>query len=511
MRIGYFLSSEEYTPQQLVEQAVLAEQAGFEALWISDHFHPWNDEQGQSPFVWGVIGAISQACRLPVTTAVTAPTVRMHPAIVAQAAATAAVQLEGRFTLGVGTGEALNEHVLGDRWPTEDVRLEMLEEAVEVIRELWQRRVHLPPRPALHGRERAHLHPAGRAAEGVRQRVRAEVLRPRAAHRRRLHHHPAGRRAGPEWKAKAGADKPTQAGYKVCVAATEDEGVQIAHRLWANAGLPGELSPGPAVAQALRAGQRAGHRGHDPRVHRVRRATSTGTSRPSRRSPTPASTTSTSPTWGRTTATSSRCTATRCSRGCADRRPVVGSRVCGSPFSVPAWPAAPWPRPCRPRARPSWSAPGTSRTPWRGPTRRRTPSGPRPTPTSRLVPRTPTPASHAEVLVNATSGAGSLAALEAAAVADGTVVLDVSNPLDFSAGLPADPLGRQHRQRRRAAAARVPRGAGGQDAEHRELRGDGRAGAGPGGAPRLRRRARTTTRSGSPSSCSASSAGRRTG
>jgi G6PDH family F420-dependent oxidoreductase len=118
MRIGYFLSCEEYSPSQLVEQAVLAEQAGFEALWISDHFHPWNDEQGQSPFVWGIIGALSQACHLPVTTAVTAPTVRLHPAIVAQAAATAAVQLEGRFTLGVGTGEALNEHVLGDRWPS---------------------------------------------------------------------------------------------------------------------------------------------------------------------------------------------------------------------------------------------------------------------------------------------------------------------------------------------------------------------------------------------------------
>ena len=138
MRIGYFLSSEEYTPQELVEQAVLAERAGFEALWISDHFHPWNDEQGQSPFVWGVIGALSQVTRLPVTTAVTAPTVRLHPAIVAQAAATAAVQLDGRFTLGVGTGEALNEHVLGDHWPTEDVRLDMLEEAVEVMRELWQ-------------------------------------------------------------------------------------------------------------------------------------------------------------------------------------------------------------------------------------------------------------------------------------------------------------------------------------------------------------------------------------
>ena len=137
MRFGYFLSCEEYSPAQLVEQAVAAEEAGFEALWISDHYHPWNDEQGQSPFVWGVIGALSQACSLPVTTAVTCPTVRIHPAVVAQAAATAAVQLEGRFVLGVGTGEALNEHVLGDPWPSADVRLEMLEEAVELIRELW--------------------------------------------------------------------------------------------------------------------------------------------------------------------------------------------------------------------------------------------------------------------------------------------------------------------------------------------------------------------------------------
>ena len=89
MRIGYFLSTEEYGPAELVDQAVLAEQAGFEALWISDHFHPWNDQQGQSPLVWGVIGALSQACSLPVTTAVTCPTIRMHPAVVAQAAATA--------------------------------------------------------------------------------------------------------------------------------------------------------------------------------------------------------------------------------------------------------------------------------------------------------------------------------------------------------------------------------------------------------------------------------------
>ena len=109
-------------------------------LWISDHFHPWNDEQGQSPFVWSVIGALSEAVSLPVTTAVTCPTIRIHPAIIAQAAATAAVQLDGRFVLGVGSGEALNEHILGDPWPSAGVRLDMLEEAVEVIRLLHRAR-----------------------------------------------------------------------------------------------------------------------------------------------------------------------------------------------------------------------------------------------------------------------------------------------------------------------------------------------------------------------------------
>src|SRR5688500_11061973 len=110
MRFGYFLSCEEFNPQQLVEQARLAEQAGFDALWISDHYHPWNDTQGQSPFVWSMIGAISQACSLPLTTAVTCPTVRIHPAVIAQAAATSAVLLDGKFILGIGSGEALNEH-----------------------------------------------------------------------------------------------------------------------------------------------------------------------------------------------------------------------------------------------------------------------------------------------------------------------------------------------------------------------------------------------------------------
>ncbi len=137
MMIGYHLSCEEHGPRQLVEFARRAEDAGFDYLQISDHFHPWVEQQGNSPFVWGVIGALAEATSLPVGTAVTCPTMRIHPAIIAQAAATAAVQLEGRFFLGVGTGERLNETVLGDRWPPMSVRLEMLEEAVEVIRELW--------------------------------------------------------------------------------------------------------------------------------------------------------------------------------------------------------------------------------------------------------------------------------------------------------------------------------------------------------------------------------------
>ena len=137
MRIGYFLSTEEYSPAELVAQAAAAEEAGFTGLWISDHFHPWNNEQGNSAHVWSVIGAISQVCDLHVTTAVTCPTTRIHPAIIAQAAGTSAELLEGRFTLGVGTGEALNESIVGGPWPPLDVRLEMLEEAVALIRELW--------------------------------------------------------------------------------------------------------------------------------------------------------------------------------------------------------------------------------------------------------------------------------------------------------------------------------------------------------------------------------------
>jgi G6PDH family F420-dependent oxidoreductase len=101
VKFGYFLSCEEFDAPQLVRQAQLAEEHGFAALWISDHFHPWLDEQGNSPLVWSVIGAVSQATSLPISTAVTCPTTRIHPAIIAQAAATSAVLTGGGFTLGV--------------------------------------------------------------------------------------------------------------------------------------------------------------------------------------------------------------------------------------------------------------------------------------------------------------------------------------------------------------------------------------------------------------------------
>ena len=137
--VGYALSSEEHGAIDLVRHARRAEEAGFSFAVISDHYHPWIDRQGQSPFVWGVLGAIAQATEtMKVGTGVTCPTVRIHPAIIAQASATAASLMPGRFFLGLGTGERLNEHVLGAPWPEWDVRAEMLDEAVGVIRELWE-------------------------------------------------------------------------------------------------------------------------------------------------------------------------------------------------------------------------------------------------------------------------------------------------------------------------------------------------------------------------------------
>lgn len=137
--LGYKLSSEEHSAVDLVRYARMAEDYGYDFAAISDHFHPWIDQQGESPFVWGVIGGISQATqKLKVITGVTCPTMRTHPAIIAHAAATAAQMMPGRFSLGLGTGENLNEHIIGEGWPRAGTRLDMLEEAIDVIRDLWK-------------------------------------------------------------------------------------------------------------------------------------------------------------------------------------------------------------------------------------------------------------------------------------------------------------------------------------------------------------------------------------
>jgi G6PDH family F420-dependent oxidoreductase len=246
MKIGYFLSSEEWGPRDLVELAVKAERAGFEGLWISDHYHPWNDQQGHSSFVWAVIGAIARATEQKVTTAVTCPTVRIHPAVIAQAAATASILLDGRFCLGVGSGEALNEHILGDRWPDADERLEMLEEAVEVIRTLWQGGVQ--NHQGRHYRvERARVYdlPDDRAG-GIP--ILVSGFGPKAID--------LAARIGDGF-VTVGADPEAvkrfrsqcnnhsalvQGGAKVCWAQDEAQARQTAYRLWPNDALPGELA-----------------------------------------------------------------------------------------------------------------------------------------------------------------------------------------------------------------------------------------------------------------------------
>ncbi|MFC9976644.1 LLM class F420-dependent oxidoreductase [Spirillospora sp. NPDC127200] len=237
---GYFLSCEEQTPDELLRQAELAEQAGFEGLWISDHFHPWLDEQGQSPFVWSMIGALSQRISIPVTTAVTCPIMRIHPAIIAQAAATSQVMLNGRFRLGVGSGEALNEHITGEPWPPTPVRLEMLEESIEVIRKLWSGKMvthrgrhytvdtariyTLPDTPppihiSAYGPKSADV--AARIGDGlVTTKPDKEIL--------------------DQFHKSGGQGKPALGGFKVCWGPDEDEAVKTVHHRWRNEQIPGE-------------------------------------------------------------------------------------------------------------------------------------------------------------------------------------------------------------------------------------------------------------------------------
>jgi G6PDH family F420-dependent oxidoreductase len=241
--LGYSLSSEEHGPLELVRFAKAAEDAGFTFALVSDHYHPWTDAQGNSPFVWSVIGGIAQATeRIRLGTGVTCPTMRIHPAIVAQAAATSAAMMPGRFFLGVGTGENLNEHILGAKWPAPDERLEMLEEAVEVIRLLWQggyqthrgkhytvenaRIYTLPeqlPEIAVAAAKPGAAQLAGRIGDAlVAVEPNEELVQ--------------------KFNENGGSGKPRYGHLTVCWAASEDEAKRTAHENWPNAGLEGPLS-----------------------------------------------------------------------------------------------------------------------------------------------------------------------------------------------------------------------------------------------------------------------------
>jgi G6PDH family F420-dependent oxidoreductase len=239
--VGFFISSEEHGPRAMVRFAQMAEEAGFRAAVVSDHYHPWIDSQGESPFIWGVIGGIAATTDLRVTTGVTCPTVRIHPAVIAQAAATSSLMLDGRFALGVGSGEALNEHILGDRWPPADIRLSMLEEAIEVMRQLWQGDVvsHHGPHYTV---ENARIY----SCPSQPPPVIVSAFGPKALS--------LAARIGdglvttsPEPDAvrdyrRQGGEGPTLALAKVCWAEDEQTARKTAFELWKTTSVPGELN-----------------------------------------------------------------------------------------------------------------------------------------------------------------------------------------------------------------------------------------------------------------------------
>jgi len=252
LEIGYNLSSEEHSPNDLVRNAQRAEEVGFEFALISDHYHPWLDRQGQSPFAWSVIGAISQATqRLRLGTGVTCPIMRIHPAIIAQAAATAATLMPGRFFLGVGSGENLNEHILGDPWPPAPIRLEMLEEAVEIIRELWKgeevshygvyyvvenARIYTLPDelPPIYMASAAETSAqiAGRIADGLISVAPIEKV---------MENFDEG----------GGKGKPRYGKLDVCWAPTVEEGENIVFEQWTNTGIKGQLTQELATPELM--------------------------------------------------------------------------------------------------------------------------------------------------------------------------------------------------------------------------------------------------------------------
>lgn len=249
VELGYAISSEEHQPNDLVRHARLAEDYGFTFALVSDHFHPWVDAQGHSPFVWSVLGGIAATTeRLVIGTGVTCPTTRTHPAIIAHAAATMAAMMPGRFFLGLGTGENLNEHIFGDRLPAYELRSAMFEEAVDIIRMLWEgedttfygdfytvenARLYtlpegdIPLMIAAAGPTAAEM--AGRLGDGlINTAPDKEIV---------------------EIFDAEGSGRPKYAQVTVCYAESEAEARKTAHKLWPIAALPGELTqelPTPA-------------------------------------------------------------------------------------------------------------------------------------------------------------------------------------------------------------------------------------------------------------------------
>jgi len=229
-KFGYKLMTEEHGPAALVENARRAEAAGFDFVSISDHFHPWLESQGHAPFAWSVLGAIAQATsRIGIATGLTCPIIRYHPAIIAQAAATIAVLSENRFTLAVGAGERLNEHVTGARWPSVPERHDMLGEAIDIFRLLWQGGVHthtgvhyvvdharlydLPdkPIPIMVGVSGPHsVSLAANKADGIM------TTEPNAA-------------LVKDFKAKGKANAPCYSEAVLAYAQSEEEGLRVAH------------------------------------------------------------------------------------------------------------------------------------------------------------------------------------------------------------------------------------------------------------------------------------------
>jgi coenzyme F420-dependent glucose-6-phosphate dehydrogenase len=242
MKLGLTLSSEEHGPRPLVDLAVLAEERGFDFVSVSDHYHPWIGAQGHSPFVWSVLGGIATATEnIELGVGVSCPILRIHPAILAQAVATTALLTEGRLIWGVGTGENLNEHVLGDPWPAYEVRAGMLEESVDLIRRLWVEEsvthrgeyftvedARILDRPAeqvpivisAFGDDSAEL--AARIGDGLwLSSLNPDTIK--------------------AFK-NAGGKGPIFSQLTLCWGSDRDEAIELAHRQWPNTGLPGQLN-----------------------------------------------------------------------------------------------------------------------------------------------------------------------------------------------------------------------------------------------------------------------------